>query len=85
MHRLAALPGDPRDDDVLLVEQRSAPLLLLTSADSDLKLLSERLGADADPPMRGLNLASLQHPAAVDHYLRSSLDGTALVLSLIHI
>ena len=80
MHRLAALPGDPRDDDVLLVEQRSAPLLLLTSADSDLKLLSERLGAEADPPMRGLNLASLQHPAAVDHYLRSSLGGTALVL-----
>ena len=80
MHRLATLPGDPSDDEALLVEQRPAPLLLLTSADSDLKLLSKRLSAGLFPQMRGLNLTNLQHPAAVDHYLRSSLQGTALVL-----
>ena len=59
MHRLATLPGDPSDDEALLVEQRPAPLLLLTSADSDLKLLSKRLSAGLFPQMRGLNLTNL--------------------------
>ncbi|MEB3176038.1 MAG: cobaltochelatase subunit CobN [Synechococcus sp.] len=84
MHRLAALPGDPGDGDAVLVEQSPAPLLLLSSADSDLALVSQRLQAapqrDQWPAMRALNLASLSHPAAVDHYLRTSLKTTRLVL-----
>ena len=84
MHRLAALPGDPGDGDAVLVEQSPAPLLLLSSADSDLALLSQRLQSAPQraswSAIRALNLASLSHPAAVDHYLRSSMQGTRLVL-----
>ena len=84
MHRLAALPGDPGDGDAVLVEQSPAPLLLLSSADSDLALLSQRLQSAPQraswSAIRALNLASLSHPAAVDHYLRTSMQGTRLVL-----
>ena len=70
MHRLAALPGDPGEGDALLVEQDSLPALVLSHADSDLSLIAQRLSAAGDPAwMRGLNLAALSHPAAIDHYL----------------
>ena len=81
MHRLAALPGDPGEGDAVLVEQESLPALVLSHADSDLSLIGQRLSAAGDPPwMRGLNLAALSHPAAIDHYIRSSLSDTRLVI-----
>ena len=81
MHRLAALPGDPGEGDAVLVEQESLPALVLSHADSDLSLIAQRLSAAGDPPwMRGLNLAALSHPAAIDHYIRSSLSTTRLVI-----
>ena len=81
MHRLAALPGDPSEGDAVLVEQESLPALVLSSADSDLSLISQRLSAAGHSPwMRGLNLSALSHPAAIDHYLRSSLARTRLVI-----
>ena len=81
MHRLAALPGDPGEGDALLVEQDSLPALVLSHADSDLSLIAQRLSAAGDPAwMRGLNLAALSHPAAIDHYIRSSLAATRLVV-----
>lgn len=81
MHRLAALPGDPGEGDAVLVEQESLPALVLSHADSDLSLIAQRLSAAGDPAwMRGLNLAALSHPAAIDHYIRSSLASTRLVV-----
>ena len=81
MHRLAALPGDPGEGEAVLVEQESLPALVLSHADSDLSLIAQRLSAAGDPPwMRGLNLAALSHPAAIDHYIRSSLSATRLVI-----
>jgi cobaltochelatase CobN len=84
MHRLAAVPGATGDTDgPLYVEQPSAPLLLLSSADTDLSSLAGLLG---DEPalliqeVRGLNLAVLDHPAVIDHYLATSLGDTQLVL-----
>ncbi|MCT0199368.1 cobaltochelatase subunit CobN [Synechococcus sp. CS-1325] len=84
MHRLASIPGqsDPVEGS-LLVEQPSAPLLWLTSADSDLQALADLLAREPDLPgtqVRGLNLAALQHPAAIDHYLATSMGETRLVL-----
>ena len=81
MHRLAALPGDPSEGEAVLVEQETLPALVLSSADSDLSLISQRLSAAGHSPwMRGLNLSALSHPAAIDHYLRSSLARTRLVI-----
>jgi len=84
MHRLASVPGqsDPAEGP-LLVEQPSAPLLVLTSADTDLQSLADLLSRDSTvmpEAVRGLNLASLHHPAAIDHYLATSMGRTQLVL-----
>jgi cobaltochelatase CobN len=84
MHRLASVPGQTdQGDSPLLVEQPSAPLLVLTSADTDLQSLAELLARDPDlmpEAVRGLNLAALRHPATIDHYLSTSLGSTQLVL-----
>lgn len=73
MHRLAALPGAAGEADAgAYVEQAPAPVLLLSSADTDLLTIHnllqrqpELLGAE----LRGLNLGALHHPAVIDHYL----------------
>ncbi|MEY3767204.1 MAG: cobaltochelatase subunit CobN [Cyanobacteriota bacterium] len=86
MHRLAAVPGSSSPDDgVLFIEQPPAAAVLLTSADTDLTALAALLDAEAEPlgtgrAWRGLNLAALQHPAVLDHYIRTSLANTQLVI-----
>jgi len=87
MHRLAAVPGLPEgpgaDGQIPYVEQPAAPVLLLSSADTDLvacaDLLARQpslLGVEA----RALNLAALAHPAVIDHYLDSTVRHARLVL-----
>ncbi|UPM50528.1 cobaltochelatase subunit CobN [Synechococcus sp. A10-1-5-1] len=86
MHRLAAVPGSQSPDDgVTYVEQPGADLVFLSSADTDLAALSSTLDQNRFPAgegrqIQGLNLASLQHPAVLDHYIRTSLSGTRIVL-----
>ena len=86
MHRLAAVPGSSSPaDGVVFIEQPPAAAVLLSSADTDLAALAALLDQEAAPlgpgrELRGLNLAALQHPAVLDHYLRTSLEGTRLVL-----
>jgi len=84
MHRLAAQPGsyDPADQG-LLIEQEPAPVLLLSSADSDLRALAALqhsppalLGAD----LRCLNLSALASPAVIDHYIASTASQARLVV-----
>ena len=84
MHRLAAVPGStsPQEGPVY-VEQPGAPVVLLTSADSDLAALAALLADQGERPsraVRGLNLQALAHPAVIDHYIRTSLGQTRLVL-----
>ncbi|MEN9542262.1 MAG: cobaltochelatase subunit CobN [Cyanobacteriota bacterium] len=86
MHRLAAVPGSSSPaDGVLFIEQPAATAVLLTSADTDLTALAAEL--DRNPELlgpsrsiRALNLAALQHPAVLDHYIRTSLQHTELVV-----
>ena len=77
MHRLAVIPGDLSDQLPALVEQTAAPFLFLSSADSDLSLLAKQ---KPSVPIRALNIQALEHPAAVDHYLRSTVSKARLVL-----
>ena len=85
MHRLAAVPGSTSPSDgVVFIEQPPAAVVLLSSADTDLAALAAVLDQDPHPlgvdtAIRALNLAALQHPAVLDHYLRTSLEGTRLV------
>lgn len=85
MHRLATVPGAPRDNDAPLpfVEQAPAPVVFLSSADTDLQALSTLL--EAEPALlscalRALNLAALGHPAVIDHYLAFTLAQARLVV-----
>ncbi|MCY3536437.1 MAG: cobaltochelatase subunit CobN [Cyanobacteria bacterium MAG IRC3_bin_20] len=82
MHRLAALPGvDDGQGGALLVEQNPAPVLMLTTSDTDLATMATVLERTPQPcPMRGLNVAALSHPAVVDHYLRTTVAKARVVL-----
>ena len=83
MHRLAAIPGaDPQADAGAFVEQPPAPLLLLSSADTDLLAVDQLLAREPDllaAELRALNIAALQHPAVIDHYLASTARTAELV------
>ncbi|MEB3167523.1 MAG: cobaltochelatase subunit CobN [Synechococcaceae cyanobacterium] len=84
MHRLATVPGDPgAEGGPSFVEQTPAPVVLLSSADTDLVGIAgllrdrpDRLGAE----LRALNLAVLSHPAVLDHYVRTCLRDTRVLL-----
>lgn len=84
MHRLASIAGDRTEDDgALYVEQPPAPLVLLSSADTDLLAVAQLLETEPvllPAPLRALNLAALQHPAVIDHYVATSLAATRLVV-----
>ncbi len=84
MHRLASIAGDRTEDDGgLFVEQPAAPVVLLSSADTDLLAVAQLLAAEPEllpGELRALNLSALQHPAVIDHYVATSLASTRLVV-----
>ncbi|MEB3184661.1 MAG: cobaltochelatase subunit CobN [Cyanobacteriota bacterium] len=84
MHRLAAQPGSGEEADAgAFVEQPPAPVLLLSSADTDLLAIDQLLQSDPallGCELRALNLAALSHPALVDHYLVSTARHARVVL-----
>lgn len=81
MHRLAAIPGSPNDPSSF-VEQPPAPVLFLSSADTDLLSLDRLLSREPDLlgcELRALNLAALAEPAVVDHYLATTARQARLI------
>ena len=84
MHRLASVPGGGAEVDIgALVEQPAAPVLLLSSADTDLLAIDQLLEREPQllgAELRGLNLAALDHPAQIDHYLSSTVRHARLVV-----
>jgi len=87
MHRLATVPGlgvGGEDAGSLpYVEQPAAPVLLLSSADTDLAALAALLREQPQllpVPVRALNLAALAHPAVIDHYRATTLPAARVVL-----
>jgi len=84
MHRLAAVPGSTGEADAgAFVEQPTAPVILLSSADTDLVAVDRLLQQQPTllgHALRGLNLAALAHPAVVDHYLSTTVASAQLVV-----
>ncbi|MEB3320290.1 MAG: cobaltochelatase subunit CobN [Cyanobium sp.] len=84
MHRLAAIPGSAEGDGgIRFVEQPAAPVLLLTSADTDLLTLESLLRTEPEllgVELRALNLAALAHPAVIDHYVTTTAAAARLVV-----
>ncbi|MEB3297393.1 MAG: cobaltochelatase subunit CobN [Cyanobacteriota bacterium] len=82
MHRLSAVAGCP-DDPGSFVEQPPAPVLLLSSADTDLVALDRLISDEPELlgcELRGLNLTYLSHPAVIDHYLASTARAAQLIV-----
>ncbi|MEC9029454.1 MAG: cobaltochelatase subunit CobN, partial [Cyanobacteriota bacterium] len=84
MHRLASLPGEGPAEEVLLVEQPQAQILLLTSARTDISTLASVLEFPSQQAWKGhiraLPLAALSHPAQVDHYLSTTAAKAQLIV-----
>ena len=84
MHRLSSLPGGDFSEDISLVEQPTAPVLLLTSAATDLSTLCRCLEQPGTREWRGriraLPLVSLSHPAQIDHYLGTTGQDAGLIV-----
>ncbi|MEM6520001.1 MAG: cobaltochelatase subunit CobN, partial [Cyanobacteria bacterium P01_C01_bin.70] len=84
MHRLAATPGGwtPDTDGVIFVEQTSAPIIVLTAADTDIQCWS-RVAESwplAAPEFRVVNLLQLQQQLAIDAYAESVLSQTQVII-----
>ena len=84
MHRIASLPGEDPTEEITLVEQPSAPVLLLTTATTDISALSHCLNSNKNKfwinKIRALPLSTLSHPAQIDHYIYTSTLNTKVVL-----
>ena len=84
MHRIASLPGATPPEDMSLVEQPPAPVLLLSSAITDISTLAAVLDQRSqliwEDRIRALPLAALEHPAQVDHYLASTAQDAELII-----
>ena len=82
MHRLASCPGIDPPEDLVLVEQPPADVLLLSSAGTDLSCLEAVVQASPDwsSRIRALHLDNLSHPAQLDHYLASTATQARLIV-----
>jgi cobaltochelatase CobN len=84
MHRLAATPGGwtPDTEGVIFVEQSPAPLVFLTSADTDIQSLAQAVvGLPADfPALRVINVLQLQQQLAIDTYADQVLQPARVII-----
>jgi cobaltochelatase CobN len=84
MHRIASLIGGETATEASLIflRQTPAPLLVLTSADTDLQCLAaavRQLGSNF-PPVRGINLLQLQQHVVIDDYAEAVVQFSQVVV-----
>ena len=84
MHRIACLPGDYSNDDISFVEQPNAEVLFLSSANTDITILGSVIKYKEnkywDNRIRALPIATIMHPAQIDHYLRTTGDKAKIII-----
>ena len=84
MHRLAATPGGWNTDaeGVVFIEQTSAPIVLLTAADTDISALNQALPLlpKTFSDIRCVNLLQLQQQLTIDTYAEDVLRHAQLVI-----
>ena len=82
MHRLASCPGIDPPEDVVLVEQPPADVLVLSSAATDLSWPEAVLLAapEWNNRIRALHLDNLGHPAQLDHYLSTTAEQARVIV-----
>jgi cobaltochelatase CobN len=84
MHRLATTPGGwtPDTEGVIFIQQRPAPVVFLTAADTDIQLLASsttRLPQDF-PALRVANLLQLQQHLTIDTYAEEVLTQAQVII-----
>ncbi len=84
MHRLATIPGETSNEEILLVEQPQARVLVLSSVTTDISTLANCLVLKENihwhGEIRALNLSSLNHPAQIDHYFEITAQNAELII-----
>ncbi|HEY9876899.1 MAG TPA: cobaltochelatase subunit CobN [Leptolyngbyaceae cyanobacterium] len=84
MHRLAATPGGwtPDTEGVIFVEQSPAPLVFLTSADTEIQGLANVLPhlPGSFPALRVTNLLQLQQQLTIDTYAEDVLQHAQIII-----
>jgi cobaltochelatase CobN len=84
MHRLATTPGswNPSSSDVILIEQKPAPIIIITAADTDIQILSTVANQLPDnfPEIRVINLLQLQQQITIDSYAEDVLSTAKVII-----
>lgn len=84
MHRIAATPGgwNSDTDGVIIIEQTPAPIIFLSSADTDIQTLAATLSSlPSDfPSIRAVNLLQLQQPFSIDSYADTVLVKAKIII-----
>lgn len=84
MHRIAATPGgwNPDTEGVIIIEQTSAPIIFLSSADTDIQTLAATLPSlpPQFPSIRAVNLLQLQQPFSIDSYAETVLSKAKVII-----
>lgn len=84
MHRIATIPGgwNPDTEGVIIIEQNPAPIIFLTSADTDILTIAscgQVLPSDF-PPIRVTNLLQLQQELTIDTYAEDILSQAKVII-----
>ena len=84
MHKIAATPGgwNPQEEGVIFIEQNPAPIVFLTSADTEIQTLA--IALDNLPKefsdVRVANLLNLQQQLTIDTYIEKVLSKTQIII-----
>ena len=84
MHKIAATPGgwNPYDEGVIFIEQNRAPIVILTSADTEIQTIAtalSKLPYDF-PDVRVANLLNLQQQLTIDTYVDTVLSQAKIIV-----
>ena len=84
MHKIAATPGgwNPYDEGVIFIEQNRAPIVVLTSADTEIQTIATALRKLPDdfPDVRVANLLNLQQQLTIDTYVDTVLSQAKIIV-----
>jgi cobaltochelatase CobN len=84
MHRISATPGgwNPQAEGVIFIEQTPAPIVFLTTADTDIQTLGASTSqlAEGFPALRVVNLLQLQQQLSIDIYAENVLAFAQVII-----
>ncbi|MEM7771587.1 MAG: cobaltochelatase subunit CobN, partial [Cyanobacteria bacterium P01_A01_bin.37] len=84
MHRIAATPGGwtSDTDGVVFIEQSSAPVVVLSAADTDIQILARAIAQLPDdfPSVRVVNILQLQQQLSIDTYAEDVLRHARIIV-----